>query len=266
MRRVALLFVLFVMSSSAFAQYRYMPYRYAPAPPPDQYAPAPATVQPSFDCSRATVSIERAICADPELSALDAKVGQLYQKALAIAPDRDHVVSNQRTWIAARNADCGKAAPNQLYECIEKSERIRANTFAAAIAEQQNKAKQEQMALEDAGYDRIQIDDFILDSKSLIVSEKKIVIAGFYKKFGNIEELYPNLQAALADSQNAGMIYLLSDNADRDLRAYFLRCGRNQYAPCPVRVRGYASTCDLSIGALSASKPCLIVESGTPQG
>lgn len=150
-----------------------------------------------------------------------------------------------------------------MYEYIEKSERDRANVLSAAVAEQQASAEKEKIAREDAGYERIQIDDFILDSKGLIASEKKIAIARFYKKFGNIEELYPNPQAALTSSDNAGMIYVLSENADRDARAYFLRCDRKAYAPCPVRVRGYASTCDLTLGSLSAPKPCLIVEGGS---
>ena len=32
------------------------------------------------------------------------------------------------------------------------------------------------------------------NSKSLIAGEQKIVVAGFYKKFGNIEGLYPRLR------------------------------------------------------------------------
>jgi uncharacterized protein YecT (DUF1311 family) len=259
--KAPLAFGLFFVATAASAQYA--PTQYSPAPPQyatPQYAPPP---QPSFDCSRATQSIERAICADPDLSVLDAKVGGLYQKALAIAADRDHVTNNQRTWIVSRNADCGKSPPNLLYECIDKSERDRANTLAAAIAEQQAAGEREKTAREDAGYQQIEIDDFILDSKSLIAGEQKIVVAGFYKKFGNIEGLYPTAQAALTSSDSAGMIYILSENAVRDIRAYFLRCDRNQYAPCPVRIRGYASTCDLTLGSLSASKPCFIVESGT---
>lgn len=263
MRHTAIALTILIFSiASASAQYGG---RYSYPPPAGaQYArPQYATLpQPSFDCGRATQSIERAICADPDLSALDAKVGQLYQKALAMASDRDHVTDNQRAWIASRNADCGKSPPNQLYECIEKAERTRANTFSTAIAEQQATAEREKIAQQDAGYERIQIDDFILDSKSLIASEKKIVVAGFYRKFGGIEELYSSARAALTSSDNAGMIYVLSENADRDVRAYFLRCDRNEYAPCPVRIRGYASTCNLTLGALSASKACLIVESG----
>jgi uncharacterized protein len=267
MRIIFGVFVLLVFSAPVSAQYQYRSY-----PGQGQYAAPPqytAPVRPSFDCAQASKTIERAICADPGLSALDAQVGQLYKKILSMASNADEVTAGQRSWIASRNSSCEKAPGDKFYECIEKSEQGRASTLSDAIksaqqeiVEKQAAAQRDRIAQEDSGYDRIQIDDFVLDSKSLISSEKKIVIPGFYKRIGGIEELYPSAQAALLSSDKAGMIYILSENADRDLRAYFLRCARNEYAACPIRVRGYASTCDLTLGSLSASKPCLIVEGG----
>lgn len=62
---------------------------------------------PSFDCSRASTPVERAICADVGLSSLDAKMAKLLRQALAARKnERDSLLSSQRLWLAAREADC----------------------------------------------------------------------------------------------------------------------------------------------------------------
>ena len=59
----------------------------------------------SFDCNKATTETEIAICGDPELSALDEKLGEQWRKMSPLFPTFD-----QLKWITWRdkcdNADC----------------------------------------------------------------------------------------------------------------------------------------------------------------
>lgn len=60
---------------------------------------------PSFDCRAARSKIEKAICADPALSALDRRIAAAYQKLLAAldAPGRTALRMDQRTFLEARD-------------------------------------------------------------------------------------------------------------------------------------------------------------------
>ena len=63
---------------------------------------------PSFDCGRASTATERAICASPELSNLDAELGRAFSDLVATAPAsrlRD-LRSEQAVWIKERDATC----------------------------------------------------------------------------------------------------------------------------------------------------------------
>jgi hypothetical protein len=57
------------------------------------------TVAASFDCDRAATETEIAICNDPELSALDELMGEIW---VALDPS-DRVVAEQRTWLEQRD-------------------------------------------------------------------------------------------------------------------------------------------------------------------
>ncbi len=76
-------------------------------------------VAASFDCQKASTSVERAICASPELSELDTTLGAHYSGAMAkLAPDqRDALRSGQRAWLQTRNA-C-TAEPDKLAACLQ---------------------------------------------------------------------------------------------------------------------------------------------------
>ena len=71
-------------------------------------------VQPSFSCAAAVNQVERAICADPRLSALDAQTASLYQRARANAADTGTLADEQTAWLYRRNR-CGDAG------CIRES-------------------------------------------------------------------------------------------------------------------------------------------------
>ena len=62
-----------------------------------------ARVQPSFSCAAAVNQVERAICADPQLSALDAHTAALYRRARANAADASALADEQSAWLYRRN-------------------------------------------------------------------------------------------------------------------------------------------------------------------
>lgn len=71
-------------------------------------APAHAqNVLPSFDCDKASTTLEHAICADASLSRADADLGILYTEALARSNDPEALRVEQRDWAAQRAAACG---------------------------------------------------------------------------------------------------------------------------------------------------------------
>ena len=69
---------------------------------------------PAFDCSKATGTIEKLICGDPGLSALDRKLDGVYKAALAKAKDDMPRIlrTEQRGWVKGRD-ECWKAKDEQ---------------------------------------------------------------------------------------------------------------------------------------------------------
>jgi hypothetical protein len=117
------------------------------------------------------------------------------------------------------------------------------------------------------GYTSISFEDFALDTKDLIKTGKKIALLGYYRKTGNFEELFVSPMAAIqSDAMPASTrIPLLAEDAPRDLRAYYLKCSNNPGTAslgCWTRVRGYVSTCEITLLGMKGEKPCLIVEGG----
>ena len=68
---------------------------------------------PSFDCATAKRAVEKAICADPDLSKLDRDIDVAYTRAFALAKKgsqkaADALRQEQRNFISDRNASFGK--------------------------------------------------------------------------------------------------------------------------------------------------------------
>lgn len=65
---------------------------------------------PTFDCAKAQGEVEKLICSDPSLAALDQKLAEVYKAALAKAKDGldKQLKVDQRGWIKGRN-ECWKA-------------------------------------------------------------------------------------------------------------------------------------------------------------
>jgi tetratricopeptide (TPR) repeat protein len=65
---------------------------------------------PSFDCGLARLAVEKAICADPQLGALDHQIADTYTRLINVKDSRsaDSLRREQRGFVAARNAGYGK--------------------------------------------------------------------------------------------------------------------------------------------------------------
>ncbi|WP_176399135.1 lysozyme inhibitor LprI family protein [Pandoraea sp. PE-S2T-3] len=70
------------------------------------------TLQPSFDCRKATSSVERSICISPELSALDSQLAQVFAAASARTADKVGLRKDQNKWRTTIRDKCRSS------ECI----------------------------------------------------------------------------------------------------------------------------------------------------
>jgi uncharacterized protein YecT (DUF1311 family) len=54
---------------------------------------------PSFDCAKATSNVNKLICSDQQLSALDVQLSQIYKQALGSAAEPNSLKLDQRVWL-----------------------------------------------------------------------------------------------------------------------------------------------------------------------
>ena len=64
----------------------------------------------SFDCKKAGTFIEKAICADATLSALDKALGEAYQQAIHTSVTADQITYGQREWLKNVRNKCQDTA------------------------------------------------------------------------------------------------------------------------------------------------------------
>ena len=92
------------------------------------WSAAPETISAaqgaSFDCGRASTRIERLVCSDGELAALDGYLAAAYQQRLTQAADTEPLRAAQRAWLRdVRNrcetAACLQAAYAQRLDALE---------------------------------------------------------------------------------------------------------------------------------------------------
>lgn len=70
----------------------------------------------SFDCGKTTTKIEKMICTVQELSTLDEKMANTYEKALPKAPDSAVVKQQQKEWLKERDSCLERACLNDQYQ------------------------------------------------------------------------------------------------------------------------------------------------------
>jgi hypothetical protein len=133
--------------------------------------------------------------------------------------------------------------------------------YQAAVSEQETTERER-------GYRPITFEDFVLDGKELAGSDAKVAIRGMYIKLGEVEMLFPSVMAVLMAQQTFKTdtgIGLLTEDADRSIRKYFLDC-RNNFAAaaqgCQVTVLGRATMCERTTLVSSSSIPRVAVDDG----
>jgi len=81
-------------------------------------APLAQAAHPSFDCSKTTHEVEKLICKDADLAALDQSLAELYALVLKHTPASQHgaLKTEQRGWVKGRD-DCWKSSDQ--HGCIK---------------------------------------------------------------------------------------------------------------------------------------------------
>jgi uncharacterized protein len=69
----------------------------------------------SFDCAKASTTIEKAICSDKQLSVLDSDLMTAYKAAQSNSEDPEKIKGEQKTWLQSSRNKCGDV------ECIRKA-------------------------------------------------------------------------------------------------------------------------------------------------
>jgi hypothetical protein len=118
---------------------------------------------------------------------------------------------------------------------------------------------------EQRGYRRVGFEDFILDAAKLADGGEKISVQGVYVRVGDNEVLVQSMSSAysLSRSDDTGeIIPLLTDNATRNLRKYFLECRNRSALGCQVTVLGHATTCRKRTLVGASDVYCFDVEDG----
>jgi uncharacterized protein len=69
----------------------------------------------SFDCQKASNFVEKAICQNPTLSALDDELATVFQQALDNSKNPDSLKKQEVTWLKTKRDTC------QTTACVEKA-------------------------------------------------------------------------------------------------------------------------------------------------
>lgn len=77
----------------------------------------------SFDCGKATSTVEKLICNDNELSGFDEVLSDLYQTALERSTDKKQTTNEQRLWLKNVRNVC------QVVECVKDAYKKRIDTI-----------------------------------------------------------------------------------------------------------------------------------------
>ncbi len=100
----------------------------APTPPAASTVAEPVRAEgatgPGFDCAKATSEVEKLLCRDAALAALDRELAAQYQKVLAATrgEERERLTAVERGWVKGRD-ECWK--DDQARRCIEEAYRTR---------------------------------------------------------------------------------------------------------------------------------------------
>lgn len=91
----------------------------------------PTDISPSFDCSKASTVIEKAICRNAELANLDKELFKLYKEAFKAKGN--NVKSDQRKWLTERDKNCEGKKNENVTEILKELYNIRINELKKII-------------------------------------------------------------------------------------------------------------------------------------
>jgi uncharacterized protein len=63
----------------------------------------PSARAATFDCDKASTFAEKVVCSDSRITAMDDELGRLYKAALASAPQKEALRTDQKAWLASRD-------------------------------------------------------------------------------------------------------------------------------------------------------------------
>ncbi len=94
--------------------------------------PARAQTGPSFDCSKASTAVEKAICARPELAKADRAMAAAYNDLAGklTGAAKEHLIKDQTQWIASRNRACTGGA-EEIARCLRQRYEARLENLKA---------------------------------------------------------------------------------------------------------------------------------------
>jgi hypothetical protein len=215
---------------------------------------------------------------DCDANFIDPRAAFLCGRATAIPPRPSECPEGRdirrRQFYDTRLSDCEVLAMARKSE--EDNRLSQQQVEQTRLAEEKRARDEQQRRIEEdrvLGYAFVSSEDFLLDGKQLASTGAKVALQGLYVKTGAVERLFPSQMAVILAGQRATSassgIVLFTDEAPREMRAYFLRCGSlpgSSQLGCAVRVRGHATTCERTTLAGSEALPCLAVEGGSFAG
>jgi len=157
---------------------------------------------------------------------------------------------------------------------LVEQQRQQCHQAAEAAAVRRVQEARNQARDRERGYRRISIESFVLDGKAMAGRSAKVSLHGAYLQEGNTALLFTDQAAVIKATRypqiggNEPRAVLLTDDATRESRQYFLRCNSNPASAqvgCPVTILGHITTCRLTnlMGA-ARTLPCVAVEEGRP--
>ncbi|CAA6606029.1 exported hypothetical protein [Rhodospirillaceae bacterium LM-1] len=100
------------------------------------YPPFPVSAQPSFDCVKASSKIEKLICANADLAALDMRMAESFKRKHSALLEKNDLearvfMSAQADWLVFRNKECSQAAPvfSDQLSCLNRVYKERITFF-----------------------------------------------------------------------------------------------------------------------------------------
>lgn len=95
-------------------------------PPTTAEVPAveQTSVQPSFDCNKASTKVEKLICSASDVAAADVQLSQLYKQLIANSPDAEAIIADQKVWMKSVRGACADV------QCLNLAYQLRIQQLA----------------------------------------------------------------------------------------------------------------------------------------